>query len=128
MESEKPGSVQQGSSEDDQHSFDEFEQSLISMENIDRTSPELWPEKFPGLTDFISSYANLNTTKLPYNKKFNHEDQTYMNQLSTLSTSSLVSKVKELHDITYQLGLEESKEMTRGKYLNIFNRKIRKEK
>lgn len=25
--------------------FTEFEESLLSMENLDRSSPELWPEK-----------------------------------------------------------------------------------
>lgn len=31
-------------------------------------------------------------------------------------------KVKELHDTAYKLGVEESKEMTRGKYLDIFGK------
>lgn len=43
-------------------------------------------------------------------------------ELAALSTPALVAKVKDLHDIAYQLGVEESKEMTRGKYLNLFNR------
>lgn len=43
-------------------------------------------------------------------------------ELANLSTSRFFSKVKELHDIAYQLGVEESKEVTRGKYLNIFSK------
>jgi hypothetical protein len=38
----------------------------------------------------------------------------------------LISKVKELHDIAYQLGVEESKEITRGTYLNLFKQKRQK--
>lgn len=32
----------------------------------------------------------------------------------------LTSEVKKLRDTAYQLGLEEAKETTRGKYLNNF--------
>lgn len=42
-------------------------------------------------------------------------------ELGSLSTSGLIMEVKRLHDLAYQLGLEEAKEMTRGKYLNIFS-------
>lgn len=43
--------------------------------------------------------------------------------LGNLSMGGLISEVKKLHDMAYQLGLEEAKEMTRGKYLNIFKHK-----
>lgn len=43
-------------------------------------------------------------------------------ELASLTTAGLISKVKELHDIAYQLGVEEAKEITRGKYLNLFNK------
>ncbi|ENN71813.1 hypothetical protein D910_10259 [Dendroctonus ponderosae] len=101
----------------------DFENDLISMENLDRTSPEMWPEKVPGVTDFINSYNSTHLpAKLPYSKEITLEDQKYMHQLASLSTSRFFSKVKELHDIAYQLGVEESKEVTRGKYLDIFSK------
>lgn len=43
-------------------------------------------------------------------------------EYASLPTGGLIAKVKELHDIAYQLGVEEAKEMTRGKYLNLFKR------
>lgn len=43
-------------------------------------------------------------------------------EFASLSTSGLIAKVKELHDVAYQLGVEEAKEMTRGKYLNLFKK------
>lgn len=46
-------------------------------------------------------------------------------ELQQLPIPALIAKVKELHDIAYQLGVEEAKEMTRGKYLNIFSRSRR---
>lgn len=42
---------------------------------------------------------------------------------SKFSTSELIAEVKQLQNLAYQLGLEEAKEMTRGKYLNILTRK-----
>lgn len=46
-------------------------------------------------------------------------------ELGALSTNGIIAEVKKLYDQAYQLGVQESKEMTRGKYLNIFtsNRK-----
>jgi hypothetical protein len=38
-----------------------------------------------------------------------------------LTSSSLVEEVKKLQNIAYQLGLEESKEMTRGKLLHVLD-------
>lgn len=43
--------------------------------------------------------------------------------LSKLTPSGLVSEVKKLYDTAYQLGCEESKEMTRGKYLKVLLKK-----
>lgn len=48
---------------------------------------------------------------------------TFILELGNLSMGGLISEVKKLHDMAYQLGLEEAKEMTRGKYLNIFKHK-----
>lgn len=42
-------------------------------------------------------------------------------ELSAIPVASLIAKVKELHDLAYQLGIEEAKEMTRGKCLQIFD-------
>nr|CAI5856468.1 unnamed protein product [Callosobruchus analis] len=119
MASNRPGSIEQ-----EQDRLEDFGRSLLSMENLDRSSPELWPEKIPGMTEFISTFQTTpqSTTKPPYSKELSQEDQNYMHQLASLSTSGLIGKVKELHDIAYQLGVEESKELTRGKYLNLFNK------
>lgn len=100
--------------------------SLLSMEKLDRTSPELWPEQIPGMLDFVP-YSSLATKggKDPWTADFTSEDVTLMNQFSNLSMPALISEVKRLHDVAYQLGLEEAKEMTRGKYLNILSKRRR---
>ncbi|KAL3274694.1 hypothetical protein HHI36_016072 [Cryptolaemus montrouzieri] len=118
MASEKPGSIEQ----EQTHALRELEASLYSMEILDRASPELWPEKFPGMSEFTNSFTPT-STKPPYSKELNQDDQNYMHQLASLPTTELISRVKQLHDIAYQLGVEETKEITRGKYLNLFNKK-----
>lgn len=47
-------------------------------------------------------------------------------ELGALSQAGLISEIKKLYDQAYQLGVEEAREMTRGKYLNIFSQNNRK--
>lgn len=47
-------------------------------------------------------------------------------ELGALSQAGLTSEIKKLYDQAYQLGVEEAREMTRGKYLNIFSQTNRK--
>lgn len=50
------------------------------------------------------------------------DDQDDINMLhgfGSLTSIALLDKVKELHDLAFQLGLEESREMTRGKFLDV---------
>lgn len=49
------------------------------------------------------------------------EDINLLHQFGSLTSSSLVEEVKKLQNIAYQLGLEESKEMTRGKLLHVLD-------
>lgn len=42
-----------------------------------------------------------------------------ISDLSHLNRYEFVIELKKLYDLCYNLGLDESKEMTRGKYLNI---------
>ncbi|XP_059062921.1 protein lin-52 homolog isoform X2 [Achroia grisella] len=103
-----------------------LDESLLSLEKLDRASPELWPEQIPGVSEFAAMH-NANQSPPSWNRGFTKEDINYMQQLSSLSTSGLIMEVKKLHDLAYQLGLEEAKEMTRGKYLNIFTSRRQKQ-
>lgn len=47
-------------------------------------------------------------------------------ELGALSQAGLIAEIKKLYDQAYQLGLEEAREMTRGKFLNIFTQAHRK--
>ncbi|GBP23511.1 Protein lin-52 homolog [Eumeta japonica] len=122
MAAKQPGIIQEAQTTNDDIPLPNWEESLLSLEKLDRTSPEIWPEPIPG----ISGFAPLQDPKEvppPWHRGLSNDDIAYMQQLGTLSTTSLIMEVKKLHDLAYQLGLEEAKEMTRGKYLNIFSSK-----
>ncbi|XP_046433014.1 lin-52 protein isoform X4 [Neodiprion pinetum] len=90
------------------------DESLMSLEKLDRASPDLWPEQtndeVPGVNEYVAQ--NSPQTEPP-------------SWAATLAADDInkLHQVKKLHDTAYQLGLEEAKEMTRGKYLNIFKHK-----
>ena len=58
-----------------------------------------------------------------YPQNLSREDLETLMQLGSLSVPMLMGEVKRLQNIAYQLGQEETKEMTRGKYLNILRRR-----
>ena len=96
------------------------EESLMSLEKLDRASPDLWPEE--SISKFVAQ--NLPRMDVPaLSNTLTGDDTTQLYQIGNLSVNELVLEVKKLHDTAYKLGLEEAKEMTRGKYLNIFNQK-----
>lgn len=97
--------------------------SLLSAENLDRSSPDLWPERVPG----VSGYTHLHFPELAKSrssildeKPTSKEDLDRMKYYSGLNNFDFVVQLKKLYDRSYALGIDESKEMTRGKYLNIF--------
>jgi hypothetical protein len=53
----------------------------------------------------------------------NQDHIKFSHQFGSIRSGGLVAEVKKLHDVAFQLGLEEVKEMTRGKYLNILTRR-----
>ncbi|XP_046802670.1 protein lin-52 homolog isoform X2 [Lucilia cuprina] len=101
---------------------------LLSLEKLDRASPDLWPEKIPGITDFIAmSDTPIRTPAPEWSRGLSQEDMSAMLgtyrqiELSSLKPDELIMEIKKIYDEAYQLGVSEAKEMTRGKYLGIFN-------
>lgn len=103
-----------------------FDESLLSLEKLDRTSPELWPEQIPGVSEYVY-YNSVTQGSLPqpWTRPLDHYDINMLHRCGNLTPAGLIAEVKKLHDIAYKLGLEEAKEMTRGKYLNILQRRKR---
>ncbi|BFG02172.1 protein lin-52 homolog [Drosophila madeirensis] len=98
------------------------EDELMSLETL-RESPVQWPERFPGMDDFLTMsdtpmYSPIAETQ----SILTAEDMVKINRLSKMTPEELIAKIKRMHDEIYQLGLMEAKEMTRGKLLEIFDR------
>ncbi|CAH0385562.1 unnamed protein product [Bemisia tabaci] len=94
---------------------------LLSLEKLDRTSPELWPEQIPGVTAFARENTIPQNVQKNWNQPFTQEEQSLLCYYSSLSKDAMDAELKKLHEIAYNLGIEEAKEMTRGKYLKILN-------
>ena len=94
---------------------------LLSLEKLDRASPDLWPEQMNGVSDFISS-ALKSPSSPPQWSGESEDDIALLQEFGSLTTASLMEKVRALQNLAYQLGLDESREMTRGKFLNILER------
>ncbi|GFG38493.1 hypothetical protein Cfor_02379 [Coptotermes formosanus] len=100
-----------------------LDESLFSLEKLDRTSPELWPEQIPGVSQFVSLQTLTPHAPQPWTRNLDQDDINLLHQFGSLTASGLIAEVKKLYDVAYQLGLDEAKEMTRGKYLNILARR-----
>ncbi|XP_055314745.1 protein lin-52 homolog isoform X2 [Sitodiplosis mosellana] len=104
---------------------EEINDNLISMEKLDPGSPETWPEK--SVNEFAKLNSISNREEVPsWTQGLSQEDINSMHQLGALSQAGLIAEIKKLYDQAYQLGVEEAREMTRGKYLNIFSQNNRK--
>lgn len=87
----------------------------------------------PGVTDFLArSGSPLNSLNggpflEPAPKELpewlhDQDDVNMLHGFGSLTSVALLEKVKELQDLAFQLGLEESREMTRGKFLGVLTR------
>ena len=114
---------------DESEDLEDLEESLQALERLDRSSPDLWPDHIPGVGQFLPQTPFMDTDTPRgseaggYLHNLTREELETLMQLGGLSVQQLVCEVKRLQNVTYQLGQEESKEMTRGKYLNILKKK-----
>jgi rRNA maturation endonuclease Nob1 len=101
------------------------EDELRSNERLDRSSPDLWPQNLSSAAQHILAKSALKTDTEQglsvWSQGLDPEDINLLHQFGSLTSSSLVEEVKKLQNIAYQLGLEESKEMTRGKLLHVLD-------
>lgn len=106
----------------------ELDTSLLSLEKLDRSSPDLWPEQIPGVSDFVAIQRlnNWDPPRPKYMENLGPEDLNLLQEFGSLAASNLIDQVRKLQNLAYQLGLEESKEMTRGRYLNILETNTKK--
>ncbi|TMW51714.1 hypothetical protein DOY81_003206, partial [Sarcophaga bullata] len=94
---------------------------LLSLEKLDRTSPDLWPEKIPGITDFIAmSDTPIRTPAPEWSRGLSQDDMSEILELSSLQPKALIMEIQKIYDEAYQLGVSEAKEMTRELPLILF--------
>ena len=105
----------------DEQELEDLESSLLALERLDRGSPDLWPDTIPGVSQFVPLETPNDSPAVI--KGLTQDDLSTIHQLGNLPTQHLMDEVKRLQNIAYQLGLEETKEMTRGKYLNILRKR-----
>merc|ERR1712130_62995 len=106
--------------EEPEMEFNEIDPKLLnSGEDLDRASPELWPELIPG----VERFSNL----LPSTTESNRTEETKtklkekrVKELSSMTEQQLIAQIKTLKERAYRIGLEEAREVERGKMLNIF--------
>ena len=68
------------------------------------------------------SNKTLDTALYGQDHELNDDEADYMfRELKTLSLVQLVNKIRDMHNMTYELGVNEGLEMTRAKLLNIFD-------
>ncbi|XP_074104142.1 protein lin-52 homolog [Cotesia typhae] len=109
------------SSEESDFTLTESFQDLKCSEEVDRSSPTLWPKHL------VDKFIHKNNVKVDdsweelvlNNKKKNLLE---INELSKLKMLDLIARAKKIHDWAYELELEEAKEINRAKYLGIFEK------
>ncbi|CAF0746359.1 unnamed protein product [Brachionus calyciflorus] len=98
---------------------------LFSDEKLDRSSPQMWSQSNFESNDLSNSKSSksISGTTSRWMTDLNKEDIKLLNELATLSPDQLMDKVKDLMEIAYQLGEEESHQLTRGRLLDILDKK-----
>merc|ERR1711973_161076 len=114
--------------------LDDSDLLFCQQERLDQNSPELWPEQIPGVTEFTTS-SLLGTPLKPVldttvdslkNEELTKEDIEMLHEFSSLTVTQIMEKFHNLKNQAYQLGIEESREMTRGRFLNVLGKEKKK--
>lgn len=96
---------------------------------INRNDNQTWIDQTFSPYDLIEqnprkdlSNKILDTTLYGQDQELNDDEADYMlRELKTFSIVQLVNKIRDIHNMTYELGVNEGIEMTRAKLLNIFD-------
>lgn len=70
----------------------------------------------------LISWQPITSSPPKWMAEIERDDIDMLKELGSLTTANLMEKVRGLQNLAYQLGLDESREMTRGKFLNILEK------
>lgn len=91
--------------------------NLKTTESLDRSSPELWSNQGPPL-------PLHNSTVSAWEAEIEQDDVDMLQELASLTSAQLKDKIDTLLKMSYQLGVQETYEMTRGKFLNVLPKEL----
>lgn len=94
------------------------EESLVSQETLDRSSPEIWGDD--SLQKFVAKFHPTQPESPTQWLDLSQDDKKEIERLESLNEDELMMMAKGLFDRAYFLEKEELVEMQKGKLLNVF--------
>ncbi|KAK5966745.1 hypothetical protein GCK32_000484 [Trichostrongylus colubriformis] len=97
---------------------------LACAESLQRApSPILFPENVPGAAKHnTENDGMLSNKQKSFRTDLSPDDVKLVNELGRLTPDQLADYIKNVQNSAYNLGLEEARQFSRGKMLQIFNR------
>lgn len=95
------------------------EESLVSQETLERSSPEIWGDN--SVQKFVAKFHPSPSSESPTWLDITPDDKKEIARLESLNEDELMMMAKGLFDRAYFLEKEELVEMQKGKLLNIYN-------
>ncbi|KHJ90868.1 hypothetical protein OESDEN_09275 [Oesophagostomum dentatum] len=97
---------------------------LTCPESLQRTpSPVLFPENVPGAGKHNTEHDGMFTNKQRnFRTDLSPDDVKLVNELGRLTPDQLAEYIKNVQNTAYSLGIDEARQFSRGKMLQIFKR------
>ncbi|CAI8048448.1 Protein lin-52 homolog [Geodia barretti] len=96
---------------------------LLSSERLSSDSPVMWPDQ----QHFFGDFNPLHLSPAPpdWLLDVTRDDMASINELACLTPAQLMEKIRGLQNLAYQLGVEEARQMSRGRHLNVLHGPVR---
>ncbi|WKY03329.1 hypothetical protein Q1695_004792 [Nippostrongylus brasiliensis] len=97
---------------------------LTCPESLQRApSPVLFPENVPGAAKHNTEHDGMLPNKQKsFRTDLSPDDVKLVNELGRLAPDQLAEYIKNVQNTAYSLGIEEARQFSRGKMLQIFSR------
>ncbi|ETN80070.1 hypothetical protein RB195_003364 [Necator americanus] len=97
---------------------------LTCAESLQRApSPILFPENVPGAGKHNTEHDGMFTNKQKnFRTDLSPDDVKLVNELGRLTPDQLAEYIKNVQNTAYTLGIDEARQFSRGKMLQIFKR------
>ncbi|KAE9419209.1 hypothetical protein Angca_009099 [Angiostrongylus cantonensis] len=101
-------------------------ETLTCVESLQRApSPILFPENVPGAGKHNTEHDGMCTSKQrSFRTDLSPDDVKLVNELGRLTPDQLAEYIKNVQNTAYSLGIDEARQFSRGKMLQIFSRRV----